>query len=81
MCRWYNKPLHLENRLDFKSTVEKETQRETVYHTRTIKSRGLYFFQPIFHCDLYSRAAYTAERPIFHDYFSKSKQTKCNSVY
>ena len=33
-----------------------------IYRTRAIITRGLYFFYPIFHCGLYLRAVYTAER-------------------
>ena len=33
-----------------------------IYRTRAIITRGLYFFYPIFHCGLYFRAVYTAER-------------------
>ena len=43
--------------------------REGIYRTRAIISRGLYFFYPIFHCGLYFRAAYTAERLIFLFHF------------
>ena len=35
------------------------------YRTRAIITRGLYFFYPIFHCGLYLRAVYTAERLVF----------------
>ena len=40
------------------------------YGTRTIISRGLYAFYPIFYCSLYCRAVYNAERLIFPDFFS-----------
>ena len=40
-----------------------------MYCTHAIISRGLYFFKPIFHCGLYFRAAYTAERLIFLFHF------------
>ena len=33
-----------------------------IYRTRAIITRGLYLFYSIFHCGLYSRAVYTAER-------------------
>ena len=33
-----------------------------IYRTRAIITRGLYSFYPIFHCGLYLRAVYTAER-------------------
>jgi hypothetical protein len=36
-----------------------------IYRTRAIITRGLYFFYPVFHCGLYLRAVYTAERLIF----------------
>ena len=39
------------------------------YRTRTIISHGLYFFKPFFHCGLYLRVAYTAERFIFLFHF------------
>ena len=32
------------------------------YRTRAIITRGLYLFYPIFHCGLYFRAGYIAER-------------------
>ena len=32
------------------------------YRTRAIITRGLYLFHPIFHCGLYLREVYTAER-------------------
>ena len=35
------------------------------YRTRAITTRGLYLFYPIFHCGLYLRAVYTAERLVF----------------
>ena len=34
----------------------------SIYRTRAIITRGLYLFYPIFHCGLYLRAVYTAER-------------------
>ena len=40
-----------------------------IYRTRAIITRGLYSFYPIFHCGLYCRAVYTAERLVFHDSF------------
>ena len=40
-----------------------------IYHTRAIITRGLYILYPIFHCGLYYRAAYNAERLSFHDFF------------
>ena len=33
-----------------------------MYRTRAIITRGLYLFYPIFHCGLYLRAGYIAER-------------------
>ena len=42
---------------------------DCAYRTRAIITRGLYFFYPIFHCGLYCRAVYTAERLVFHDSF------------
>ena len=39
------------------------------YRTRAIITRGLYFFYPIFHCGLYSRAVYAAERLVLPDSF------------
>ena len=36
-----------------------------IYRTRAIITRGLYLFYPIFHCGLYLRAVYTAERLVF----------------
>jgi hypothetical protein len=40
-----------------------------VYRTHAIVTCGLYIFYPVFHCGLYCRAVYTAERLIFHDSF------------
>ena len=37
------------------------------YRTLTIITHGLHIFYPIFHCGLYCRAVYNAERLIFHD--------------
>ena len=34
----------------------------SIYRTRAIITRGLYLFYPIFHCGLYLREVYTAER-------------------
>ena len=46
------------------------------YSMRAIISRGLYIFYPIFHCGLYCRAVYNAERSIFHDSFFIQVATK-----
>ena len=35
------------------------------YRTRAIIARGLYLFYLIFHCGLYCRAVYIAERLVF----------------
>ena len=46
-----------------------------IYQTHAIINRRLYIFYPIFHCGLYCRAVYNAERLIFHgSFFSKSRQ-------
>ena len=42
------------------------------YRTRAIITRGLYFFYLIFHCGLYSRAVYIAERLVLQGNFSES---------
>ena len=39
------------------------------YRTRAIITRGLYLFYPIFHCGLYFRAGYIAERFELHRNF------------
>ena len=39
------------------------------YRIRAIITRGFYIFYPIFHCSLYFRAVYNAERLVFHDFF------------
>ena len=43
-------------------SIEGRDNQLTNYRTRAIITRGLYFFYPIFHCGLYLRAVYTAER-------------------
>ena len=45
------------------------THEKNEYGTRDIISHGLHIFYPIFHCGLYCRAVYNAERLIFHDSF------------
>ena len=47
-----------------------------IYSTRTIISRGLYIFYPIFHCGLYFRAVDNAEWLIFPDFFPSSDDKK-----
>ena len=44
-----------------------------IYHIRSIISRDLYIFYPIFHRGLYCRAVYNAERLTFHDLFLEQK--------
>ena len=39
------------------------------YRTRAIITRGLYLFYPIFHCGLYLRAVYIAERLVHESFF------------
>ena len=48
---------------------------ENKYRTRAIITRGLYLFYPIFHCGLYLRAVYTAERLVITWFFFSSKVT------
>ena len=48
----------------------------TINQTHAIKTRGLYIFNPSFHCGLYCRAVYNAERSIFHDSFFTSNLYK-----
>ena len=43
--------------------------QQSKYRTRAIISRGLYIFYPIFHCGLYCRVVYNAERLLFCDSF------------
>ena len=51
---------------------------KTIYCTGTIISRGLYNLYPIFHCGLYCRAVYIAERLVLPWFFFhlKSPQKK-----
>ena len=44
---------------------KKTFMKYCIYRTRAIITRGLYLFYPIFHCGLYLRAVYTAERLVF----------------
>ena len=39
-------------------TIHERRKECSIYHTRAIISRGLNIFYPIFHCGLYSKAAY-----------------------
>ena len=54
------------------------SQIHTIYRMRAIITHGLYMFYPIFHCGLYCRAVYDAERLIFHDSFFHAS---CNKKY
>ena len=48
-----------------------------IYRTRAIITRGLYLFYLIFHCGLYSREVYIAERFVLQgNFFFKSSTTK-----
>ena len=42
-----------------------------MYRTRAIITRGLYLFYLIFHCGLYSREVYIAERLVLQGNFSE----------
>jgi hypothetical protein len=56
-----------------------KTPQVSIIFKSAIITRGLYIFYPIFHCGLYCRAVYNAERLIFHDSFSAIQvETKDN---
>ena len=52
------------------------SSNNNMYRTRAIITRGLYLFYPIFHCGLYSRAVYTAERLVITWFFFHLVSTK-----
>ena len=53
-----------------------------MYRTRPIITRGLYLFYPIFHCGLYLRAVYTAERLVITwIFFHLRSPKKLNRYY
>ena len=51
------------------SFLKFENLKNIIYRTRVIITRGLYLFYPIFHCGLYLRAVFTAERLVFTWFF------------
>ena len=49
--------------------------QQNIYRTRAIITRGLYLFYLIFHCGLYCRAVYIAERLVFSWIFFHATKT------